>query len=52
MRGHISSMYNFLNSVYSNAQTAPSLEDGAYVQEIMEAAYASAETREWKKVTR
>ncbi len=50
LRGHVSSIYNFLNSVYSGVQTAPSFRDAAYVQSVMEAAYSSAETRKWKKV--
>lgn len=50
LRGHISSMYNFLYSVYENKQSSPSFGDGAYVQAVMEAAYDSAEAREWKKV--
>ena len=50
LRGHVSSMYNFLNSVYSGVQTAPDFGDGAYVQSVMEAAYASAEEHQWKKV--
>ena len=50
LRGHISSIYNFLNSVYSGIQTAPDFNDAAYVQCVMEAAYASAEKRSWQKV--
>lgn len=41
LRGHIGSMYSFLNSVYTNAAPCPSFEDGAYIQQIMEAAYRS-----------
>jgi len=50
LRGHISSMYNFINSVYTGVQTSPSFGDGAYVQAVMEAAYRSAESRMWVKV--
>ena len=50
LRGHISSMYNFINSVYTGKQTAPNFADGAYVQAVMEAAYRSSETRTWIKV--
>lgn len=50
IRGHVSSMYNFLNSVYTGIQTAPNFNDGAYIQNIMEAAYTSAETHMWVKV--
>ena len=43
LRGHVESMYQFLNSVYEGIQRSPSFTDGAYVQEVMEAAYRSAE---------
>ena len=42
LRGHMGSMYNFLNSVDTGVQAAPSFEDGAHVQAVMEAAYRSA----------
>ncbi len=41
VRGHIASMYSFLNAVHHKIPTNPSFEDGAYVQRIMEAAYRS-----------
>ena len=50
LRGHISSMYNFINSVYTGKQTAPDFSDGAYVQAVMDAAYRSAERHTWIKV--
>jgi predicted dehydrogenase len=50
LRGHVSSMYNFLNSVYTGIQTSPDFNDGAYVQTIMEAAYRSAETKNWTRI--
>ena len=50
LRGHVSSIYNFLNSVYTGTQTSPNFKDGAYVQAVMEAAYRSAESRMWTKV--
>ena len=42
LRGHMGSMYNFLNAVDTGIQSAPSFEDGAHVQAVMEAAYRSA----------
>lgn len=42
LRGHLGSMYNFLNSVDTGVQAAPSFSDGAHVQAVMEAAYRSA----------
>lgn len=44
LRGHVGSMYAFLESVYYGHPTNPSFEDGAYIQQIMEAAYRSVET--------
>ena len=41
LRGHIGSMYAFLNAVHTGAPTDPSFEHGAYVQRIMDAAYRS-----------
>ncbi len=39
--GHLSSMHAFLSAVAEGRQFTPSLTDGLYVQEVMEAAYAS-----------
>lgn len=44
LRGHVGSMYNFLDCVSRGVQAEPSFEDGAAVQRIMEAAYRSAKT--------
>ena len=41
LRGHIGSMYAFLDCVHSGETPSPSFTDGAYVQRIMEAAYRS-----------
>jgi predicted dehydrogenase len=41
--GHVSSMHAYLSAVSSGTQFSPSLEDGAYVQAVMDAAYRSAE---------
>lgn len=41
LRGHVGSMYAFLDAVHGGKATCPSFEDGAYVQHIMEAAYRS-----------
>ncbi len=41
--GHLHSMYSYLSAVAGGTEFAPSLEDGAKVQAIMEAAYRSAE---------
>jgi predicted dehydrogenase len=44
LRGHIMSMYHFLNAVYEGRQNSPSFEEAAYVQRVMEAALRSADT--------
>ena len=40
--GHISSMHAFLSAVCAQMPFSPSLEEGAYVQAVMDAAYRSA----------
>ena len=45
IRGHVMSMYHFLNAVYTGAQNAPSFSDAAYVQHVMDTALASAAER-------
>ncbi len=45
LRGHIGSMYSFLDAVHYKKETSPSFYDGAYIQRIMEAAYRSDETK-------
>ncbi len=42
LRGHVGSMYSFLNSVHTGKQAHPDFLDGAHVQAVMEAAYRSA----------
>lgn len=44
LRGHVGSMYNFLNAVTENRQAYPSFDDAAAVQLIMEKAYLSDKT--------
>lgn len=51
LRGHIQSMYAFLNAVYSGAPASPSFVDGAHVQSVMAAAYRSDESGKMEKVT-
>ena len=41
IRGHVESMYCFLNSVYTGIPHSPTFEDALHVQRVMEAAYAS-----------
>ena len=44
LRGHLMSMYHFLNAVYTGKQNAPSFADAAYVQRVMDAALRSDES--------
>ncbi len=44
LRGHVGSMYDFLNAVYTGVQNHPDFADGAHVQAVMAAAYRSAQT--------
>ena len=41
--GHLASMHAFLSAVAEGSDFSPSMEDGAYVQSVMDAAYRSAE---------
>lgn len=52
LRGHVESMYSFLNSVYTDVQAAPDFSDGAHVQAVMSAAYRSAQSGVEEKVTK
>ena len=42
LRGHIGSMYSFLNAVDKQLPTSPSFDDAAHIQQVMEDAYRSA----------
>lgn len=42
LRGHIASMYAYLSAVSEGRPASPSFEDGARVQEILEAAHVSS----------
>lgn len=44
LRGHIGSMYNFLDGVHHGIAVSPSFDEAAHVQAVMEAAYRSDQT--------
>ncbi len=44
LRGHVMSMYHFLNAVYEGKQNSPDFSQAAYVQRVMEAALLSEAT--------
>ena len=47
LRGHVMSMYRFLNAVYEDRQNSPDFAEAAYIQRVMDAALRSdAEGRE------
>lgn len=50
LRGHIGSMYNFLNAVYAAQPVSPSFADGAHIQAVMAAAYRSDASGRMEKV--
>ena len=41
LRGHLMSMYHFLNAVYKGEQNSPSFAEAAYIQRVMNAALRS-----------
>lgn len=49
-RGHVHSLYSFLNCVHTGQDCKPSLEDGAYIQYAAQAAALSAKTGKAEKV--
>lgn len=50
LRAHVHSMYEFLNCVYLNKPCKPDLQDGAYIQHVMQAAYESDTKGTWIQV--
>lgn len=47
LRGHVHSLYHFLDCVHSGRPAAPSFADGAIVQKIMEQAYRADRSQAW-----
>ena len=50
LRGHVGSMYSFLEHVAAGTQAEPSFSDALHIQSVMEAAYNSAESGRWEQV--
>lgn len=50
LRGHVMSMYHFLNAVYEGKQNAPDFAQGLYVQRIMTAALRSDKSGKEERV--
>jgi predicted dehydrogenase len=51
-RTHAECQYRFLRAIWDDTPTSPNIDDGLRVQEIVEAAYVSAERDEWVQVRR
>jgi len=47
LRAHAHCLYSFLDAVYYCKNASPGFEEGAYIQELLEKAYKSAENEEW-----
>lgn len=50
LRAHVASLHHFLSAIAGKATAHPTIEDAAELQRIMDAAYASAEAGEWKRL--
>lgn len=50
LRGHVACLANFLQAVAAQQPATPGLEQGIYVQRVMEAVSRSAASREWVTV--
>jgi predicted dehydrogenase len=49
-RTHAECQYRFLRAIWDDTPTSPSIDDGLRAQEIIEAAYVSAERDEWVRL--
>jgi predicted dehydrogenase len=47
LRGHMQCLYNFLDSVYNDKPGNPGLEQGIYIQKLMDKVKNSAENGQW-----
>ena len=50
LRGHVGSYFEYLKCVNESRQFYPSLDDGAYVQRVLESAEESNKNRSWVEV--
>ena len=50
LRAHAASMYNFLEHVHNGETSSPSFAESAYIQNVMERCYESAQRGEWVTV--
>ncbi|NLJ40193.1 MAG: Gfo/Idh/MocA family oxidoreductase [Clostridiales bacterium] len=47
IRAHAHSLYNFLDNIYHNRPSSPSIQDGAYIQYVMDMARKSDRLKAW-----
>ena len=47
LRAHVACHYNFLKNLNQGSQPRPSIQDGAYIQKVMNALYRVNNTGEW-----
>jgi len=50
LRGHMHCLYTFLSSIHSGKALGPTLEQGIYIQYLLEKVKESAEKRSWVKL--
>lgn len=50
IRAHVHCLYSFLDCVHRNERAKPSFLEGAYIQQVMDAAYKSCHERRWQTV--
>jgi len=50
IRGHVHSLYSFLQSIAEDKPAHPSLAEGLHIQRVLEAARESADRQQWVKL--
>ena len=50
LRAHVHSLYSFLDCVYTGSPCQPDLNDGAYIQHVLQAAYDSHRSGAWTDI--
>ncbi len=50
LRGHVHSVYNFLDAIANQRSPQPSLKDGLHLQRILEAVRESADKQQWVRL--
>ncbi len=50
IRSHMACLHAFLSAIKENKEPLPGLEDGIYIQKVLDAALKSAEKEKWQKI--